>query len=116
MGTTLGSHHAAEITYVFGNLIDRGGEPVDGRASPITEGEWTDVDRRVSAVMMDHWVQFAATGNPNRDGRSQWPEFDAADQHLTFGDTLEVGTGLHAAGVELYDSYQIGRRTVDRSQ
>ena len=116
MGTTLGSHHAAEIAYVFGNLIDHGREPVDGRANPMTEGEWTEVDRRVSAGMMDYWVQFAATGNPNRDGLSQWPEFDAADKHLTFGDTLEPGTGLHAAGFELYDAYQVERRTVAPSR
>ena len=111
MGATLGSHHAAEITYVFGNLIDRGGEPGDSRASPMTVGEWTAADRRVSAAMMDYWTQFAATGDPNRDGLAAWPALDAADQHLTFGDTLEVGTGLHAAGVELYSAHHAERRT-----
>ena len=113
MGANLGSHHAAEITYVFGNLIDRSSVPEGSPANPMNVGDWTEADRRVSAAMMDHWTQFAATGNPNGDGLTEWPEFDEADQHLTFGDPIEVGTGLHTAGFELYDAYQTERRRAD---
>ena len=111
MGATLGSHHAAEIAYVFGNLIDRATLPAGIPPNPMNSGEWTEMDRRVSGAMMDYWTQFAATGNPNREGLTVWPKFDAMhDQYLTFGDTLEVGTGLHTAGVELYDAYETERR------
>ena len=110
MGATLGSHHAGEIAYVFGNLVDRGGQTEDRPASPLSVGDWSDLDRRVSAAMIGYWVQFAATGNPNRDGLTSWPELDAADRHRTFGDALEVGTGLHAAGVELFEAHESARR------
>jgi para-nitrobenzyl esterase len=110
MGANLGSHHAAEIAYVFGNLIDPSSVPEGTPPSPLNVGDWSEADRRVSAAMMDYWTEFAATGNPNRDGLTEWPEFDEADQHLTFGDPIEVGTGLHIAGFELYDAYQAERR------
>ena len=110
MGANLGSHHAAEITYVFGHLIDRGSQPEGSPASPLSVGDWSDGDRRVSAAMMDYWTQFGATGNPNRDGLTEWPRFDEADQHLTFDDSLEVGAGLPAAGADLYNTYEMQRR------
>ena len=113
MGANLGSHHAADIMYVFGNLIDPSSVPEGTPPSPLNVGDWTEADRRVSAAMMDYWTQFATTGNPNRDGLTEWPEFDEADQYLMFGDTLEVGTGLHTAGFELYDAYQTERRRAD---
>jgi para-nitrobenzyl esterase len=113
MGANLGSHHAAEIAYVFGNLIDPSSVPEGTPPSPLNVGDWTEADRLVSATMMDHWTQFAATGNPNRDGLTEWPEFDEADQHLTFGDPIEVGTGLHVVGFELYDANQTERRRAD---
>jgi len=116
MGEWLGSRHAAEITYVFGNLLDQSSQPAGSPPNPMNVDDWTDVDRQASAAMMNAWTQFAAPGNPKGDGLVQWPECDGADQHLTFGDPVEVGTGLHTAGVELYDAYQTERRRMDRSQ
>ena len=116
MGATLGSHHAAEISYVFGNLLNRSDQPADSPPNPMNVGDWTDVDRRVSAAMMDYWVQFAATGSPNREGLTPWPALDAADRHLTFGDALGEGTGLHAAGFELYKAHERARRADDASR
>jgi para-nitrobenzyl esterase len=116
MGSSLGSHHAAEIFYVFGNLIDRSSVPEGSPPNPMNVGDWTETDRRVTAAMMDHWVQFASTGNPNRDGLIEWPEFDEVDQHLTFGDPIQVDTGLHVAGSELYDAYQANRRQISATE
>ena len=79
-------------------------------------GDWTDADRRVSAAMMDYWTQFAATGNPNHEGLTGWPEFDDADQHLTFNDPLVVGTGLHSAGADLYTAFNTQRRAGEASE
>ena len=110
MGASHGSHHAAEITYVFGNLIDRSGLPAGSSPHPMSTGVWTEMDHRVSDAMMAYWVHFAATGDPNRDGLMEWPEFDLEDQHLVFGADLEVGKGLHAAGMELYVAHQSERR------
>ena len=65
---------------------------------------------------MDYWTQLAATGNPNREGLPEWPKFDDADQHLTFGDPIEVGTGLHLGGGDLYNAYSTQRRASEASE
>lgn len=43
-------------------------------------------DREVSDLMSDYWVQFAKTGNPNRDGLPAWPSYSPET-----GNTLEIG-------------------------
>ena len=92
MGTRFGAHHAAELPYVFGTM---------GSDTP-----WTDIDRKVSDLMMSYWTQFAATGNPNRENLPTWPTFDASDRHITFAADIEEGTGLHREGAALFDRYE----------
>ena len=73
---SLRSPHAAELSYVFQTLPDQA----------------TEVDRRISDLMSDYWVQFATTGNPNREGLPQWPTYNADTQeHQIIG--VEVGQG-----------------------
>jgi para-nitrobenzyl esterase len=108
-GATMGSHHTAEIRYVFGNLTGQGSyaPPVAG------EGETpAAVDRQISDAVMSYWVQFAKTGNPNVEGQPAWPEYDpASDTYLEIGEDIETGTGLHrAGGVELFDALQEWKR------
>ncbi|MBU0574066.1 MAG: carboxylesterase family protein [Candidatus Margulisbacteria bacterium] len=59
-GKKLGSHHGAEINYVFGNL-----DPAEG---------FGDGDIALSGSIMNYWTNFAATANPNREGLPVWPE------------------------------------------
>jgi para-nitrobenzyl esterase len=95
-GKSFGSHHAAEIPYVFGTL------------TPDTP--WSEADRQVSALMMSYWTQFAATGNPNREGLPKWPAFEKAnDAYLTIAETPKAGTGLHTDAA-LYDRFEAKRR------
>ncbi len=61
---TLKAYHGAELPYVFG-----------------THDAWlptSEVDRHLSRQMMQAWVQFARTGNPNLDGVPHWPAFTGA--------------------------------------
>jgi len=110
-GSTLGSHHAAELPYVFGTMSPRGASPVEAPLSLTTEGAWTEIDRQLSETMMAYWTQFVATGNPNRDDLPAWPEFDGlTDQYLEFGETVVSGTGLHNAGAELFRAFEERRR------
>jgi hypothetical protein len=54
-------------------------------------GAWTEIDRRLSATMIDQWVAFARTGDPNGDGRPARPLFDEADPRLLeLGETIEA--------------------------
>ena len=58
------SPHAMELRYVFQTLPD----------------DASEVDRRISDLMSDYWVQFAKSGNPNREGLPPWPIYDAEAQ------------------------------------
>ncbi len=75
-----GAHHAAELGYVFNTL----------------QGEnYDDTDDALAALMIDYWVQFARTGDPNVGGRPAWPEFDGDKQaYLELGDEVKTGTAL----------------------
>ena len=139
IGANHGSHHAGELAYVFGTMVPNGtlpdGAPMNGmigstgtlRYSDFLEGDWTDHDHEISKTLMAYWTQFAATGNPNREGLPEWPEYvgipeiaptsredllsaQQADQHLTFGDAVEVGSGLHVGGTELFLASEASRR------
>lgn len=57
----LGAIHGAEIKYVFNNL----------------EGEILEIDRSISKTMMDYWVQFAKSGNPNKKGLNNWSVYSS---------------------------------------
>lgn len=75
-----GAHHAAELGYVFNTLQ---GETYD------------ETDDRLAALMIDYWVQFARTGDPNGGGRPAWPEFDGKKQaYLELGDEVKPGAAL----------------------
>lgn len=71
-GYRAGSYHAAEIQYVFGR-----GYPADrfSGAPPFSE-----VQRRLSARMMDYWGAFIREGRPASP--TVWPEFSAAQSVL----------------------------------
>ena len=104
-------YHGAELPYVFGTM-DPGSPPAGARPSPMTQhGDWTETDRRVSDTLIAYWTQFAATGNPNRDGLPAWPEFDAStDRHLNLGETVTSGERLHQAAGRLFRHFQASRR------
>ena len=109
-GADLGSHHAAELVYVFGTLTRReeGGERPLG-LTPV--GDYTDTDTALSAAMRGYWVQFAATGNPNRGGLPPWPVFDPeTDRHLELSSAIAPGTGVDTEGAALWEALEANRR------
>jgi para-nitrobenzyl esterase len=93
LGNPLGAFHAVEIPYVFGNI---------GLFASLGTLEQTDYD--LSDAIMGYWTRFAATGNPNGDGATVWPEYDpATDEHLELGDTIKTGSGLYKEACDLAD-------------
>lgn len=68
------SPHFMEVPYVFQNLPE----------------EAVEADHRIADLMSDYWVQFATTGNPNREDLPEWPAYDVENrQHQLIG--AEVG-------------------------
>jgi para-nitrobenzyl esterase len=59
-----GAYHGADIMYALGNLDAR-------------PWNWTDLDWQLSNQMMDAWVDFARTGDPDKSGDSYWPALNA---------------------------------------
>jgi para-nitrobenzyl esterase len=61
--------HAAELAYVFGNLLQ-------GKLSQ----PFSEEDRKLSDVMQIYWTNFVKTGDPNGAGLPIWPQFDATQR------------------------------------
>ncbi len=91
----LGAFHGQEIEFVFGNL----GTILATRKDGVLSGK-----------MMDYWVTFAATGDPNGPGSFNWPPYDEeTDRNIEFGDTLGVGVGLDKFMCDLVEKVRWGR-------
>ncbi len=64
--------------------------------------------------MIGYWVQFAKTGDPNRDGLPVWPKFDAgSESYLELGEKIKAGDRLCAGRCEELDRI-LGARAGDR--
>jgi len=98
LGERLGSYHAAEIAYVFGNL------------NP--ERPWEAADHRLSETMSSYWVNFAATGNPNGKGLPEWPAYKEKNGVvIEFGNQIAARANFHLEPVAFLDSYYQSQRT-----
>jgi para-nitrobenzyl esterase len=69
--------HGGEVSYVFGTL-----PLADGQ-----RGAHDQTDVAISEAMMEYWVRFAATGNPNGGNLPHWPTYNpSSEEYLDFGD------------------------------
>lgn len=89
-----GATHASERPYVFDNLHTVG-RPMGER------------DARAATAMADYWTTFAATGDPNGEGRPAWPEYGAGrDRLLEFtNDGPVAGPVPFADRLDLIEAY-----------
>ncbi|HEY91501.1 MAG TPA: carboxylesterase family protein [Dehalococcoidia bacterium] len=93
-GEILGAFHASEISYVFGTSV---------------LGTLSEDDLKMSDTMMDYWVQFARTGNPNGAGRPDWTPFDVKQNRY-----MEFGRVAAMAAVSRVEKYALLEAFFDR--
>jgi carboxylesterase type B len=60
--------------------------------------------KALAEAIRDYWVQFASTGNPNRNGFPYWPAYDSKnDQLLDLGEKIQVRTAFRKDVCDLFD-------------
>ena len=95
----LGSFHAAELGYVFGNLTLFGAKP-------------TEADQQFSEMMSTIWTQFAKTGNPNGPGLPEWTPYTSDNEaYVELGINTGPRSELRIAQIDLIESAWKKRRS-----
>jgi para-nitrobenzyl esterase len=93
-----GANHAAEVTYVFGNLGGPGSTP-----SP--------EDLALSDLIRSYWINFARTGDPNGSGLPQWLAFSEKDQKvMCFNGIANAMPVPNLEKLKAFDAYYSWRR------
>jgi para-nitrobenzyl esterase len=94
------SSHAMEMHYVFGALdnLEAWNTIFSLYASAGAKSPTpliTNIDRRVSEVMMTMWTQFAQKGDPSIEDIVRWPAYEeATDQYLYIAEPPQVKYGF----------------------
>ncbi|MBS0418299.1 MAG: carboxylesterase family protein [Proteobacteria bacterium] len=99
----VGASHGAELAYVFGflpNLFFYLHE------NPVRASR----DVRLVHDIQTYWTNFAKTGDPNGEGVPKWPLFDAREQVLDIGDTIDSIDLPHREEHALMDAYMASVR------
>ena len=79
---SLGSVHAIEIPFVFGTLdMSR-----NFKLFPVSNKETEEL----SAKMMDSWISFARSGNPNHKEIPEWAQYGNNRTTMMFGKDVKV--------------------------
>ncbi len=93
-----GAFHSGEMIFVFDN-VNKSKEPFEEKHHAFAK------------VMSGYWVQFAATGNPNKPGSVEWPAYELSkDQYIEFGEVVRIGQGLRKEKCDFWDNYIVDRR------
>ena len=97
-----GAYHGSEIVFVFDNI-----DLVKAKGKVPFE----EKHQALAKVMSGYWVQFAKTGNPNKEGLVEWPSYDSSkDQYIELGEVVKVGQGLRKDKLDLWDKFDVERR------
>ena len=89
----LGSNHAGELPYFYGNLDKH-------------VGNYDETDAALSKTMMEYYVNFIKTGDPNGTGLPNWPTAaEAPDRVLELGAEIRPVPDPYLALYPLIDRY-----------
>lgn len=65
-----GAGHGTDVGFVFGNLTNRDGSPVDPK------------DKELAKIMNAYWTNFAKTGDPNGKDLPKWPIYNTQNEDI----------------------------------
>jgi para-nitrobenzyl esterase len=92
-----GPHHGQEVAHVFGNL--------SAKVTPI-ENDFDQKDELISTAMLNYWVQFAHTGNPNQKEHPEWHPYNMASDHMVvFGIDISNQDGFRKENLDFIDHF-----------
>ena len=80
-----GSPHCAEMPYVFGR-VDK------GEANPFFDYHWVGADYDFMELIQGYWYQFAASGDPNGEGRPEWKRYENEFDVIILGNDTHMMT------------------------
>ena len=75
----LGAYHGVDVSFVWGTLSETEEQFVTKRTEETTI---------ISNQMMDCWVNFAKTGNPNHEGILHWPKYNLINRPTMIFDKI----------------------------
>lgn len=90
-----GAAHADDINYVLGHVDQN------------FNFQYGDEDRRLSSIIMNYWVNFAKTGDPNGEDLPEWPRFDDDSESVMYlkGAVPHVGPVPNRPQLEFLETY-----------
>jgi para-nitrobenzyl esterase len=98
----LGAYHSAEIPFVFNDIE---------RVKNTSHVPFEPKHQALADTMSTYWVQFATTGNPNKQGLPEWPAYDAVtDQYIELGEVVKAGQGLRKDKLDLWERFNNYKR------
>ena len=91
---SLGSFHAGELPYVFGNLFRNA-------------SRYTAADFALSETMMSYWENFVKTGDPNGENLPEWKQWEPRkNEVLHLSKTIEMIPDPFAPVYPVIDKHQ----------
>lgn len=82
-----GAYHSSEMYYPFNTL-----HPADEKSE----------NPELAEAIIQYWVQFAKTGDPNVAGLPAWPEYETKSaRYLELGDEIKTGSAYRHEAMEI---------------
>ena len=91
-GHNAGSPHCAEMPYVFGRVDT-------GERNPFFAYHWVGADYDFMELIQGYWSEFAASGDPNGEGRPVWKKYEGEF------DICDLGNNTHMLSPEEQEKY-----------
>ena len=89
-----GTFHSGEMIYAYGNLD-----------KSLQKFAYNQSDYNLSDIMVNYWVNFAKTGNPNASGLPEWKQYNGTGYIQELGNEVKQIEDKYLALYQLLDEY-----------